>query len=170
MMSPELRERLDALTSVGWNVSRLTKPVPLPETIVDRYAWVSRDVLDFVSEIEEAGNAKNVSDQKAWFLSPGDFAGTSGKAFAWNEWELLGLDAAEDDDEWKGEVTAFWDQHFPILTSLKSGYAYFAIERENNGIVVGEEPEFEAVTPVAASVSDLLQMIAARSKVLEPWL
>ena len=54
--------------------------------------------------------------------------------------------------------------------SLKSGYAYFAIKRTNNTVVVGEEPQFEETSPLAASLSELLEMIAARSSVLEPWL
>ena len=165
-MTPELASQLEALRSVGWKIARLDRNAPLPSTVAQRYAWAPCGVMDFVAGIGEAMSP----DDKAWILSAVDYAGTSEKAFAWNEWELIELSAAEDDDSWKSEVTHFWDQHLPILMSLKDGYAYFAIEQTNNTVVVGEEPEFEETTPLAASLSELLEMIAARSRLVERWL
>jgi hypothetical protein len=165
-MTLHLADHLDAMKRVGWRIGRLAERAVLPAAIVSRYAWVPRELLDFVCEIELAASA----DDKAWLLSAGDYAGTSGSAFAWNEWELIGLDAAADDEQWKREVMEFWDRHFPILMSVKSGYAFFAVDRERHAVVVGEEPEFEEVSPLAASVTELLKMISGRSSRLERWL
>jgi len=164
-MSQGLREHLDALERVGWKVIRREKKASLPDAILERYGWVARGALDLVCEIEVAESA----DQKAWILSAGDYSGTSGSAFAWNEWELLSLNAAEDDEDWKAQISEFWDEHFPLFMSVKSGYAYFAIERQGGAVVVGEEPDFGEASPLAASVAELLQMIAARDPRLERW-
>jgi hypothetical protein len=164
-MNEQIRDRLLALRQVGWKVALSTTRAPLPSLIVERYPWVPPEVLDAVAEIHDACSA----DDKAWILSASDYAGASGSAFAWNEWERVTLTAAGEDDPWKEEIRVFWDRHFPLLLSVKSGYAYFAIERDTSFIVVGEEPEFEATALVADSLAELLRMIGARSAKVERW-
>lgn len=41
------------------------------------------------------------SDETTWFLCAEDFAVQSDEGFQWNEWEIVGLGSAEDDEEWK---------------------------------------------------------------------
>src|SRR5262249_18478895 len=136
-MSEELFMRLGRLERVGWKVKRLARSCALPRAIIERYAWLPREILDLVSAIDVAHSA----DERAWVLSASDTCGTSASAFAWNEWERLSLAAAGDDDSWKHEITSFWDGNFPLVMSVRSGYAYFAIERSEHAVVVGEEPE-----------------------------
>ena len=162
-MTPELAIQLDALRDVGWRIARLDRAAVLPPTIAERYEWAPPMLLDFVAGISEATSP----DEKAWLLSASDYAGTSQKAFAWNEWELIALSAAEDDESWKSEITQFWDQHLPFLMSLKSGYAYFAIERTNNTVVVGEEPSSRrraaGGVPVGVAGDDRCPQFGARA-------
>jgi hypothetical protein len=80
-------------------------------------------------------------DEKAWLLTEADFAGTSGSAYAWNEWEQQSLEAAGSDEAWKATIVSFWDDHLSILFSTRSGYAFFALEKDGLGVVYGEKPE-----------------------------
>ena len=60
---------------------------------------------------------------------------------------------------WTAEITAFWDRHFPIISSVWSGYEYHAVcvDRHHFGQVVqGFEPGFEETTLVAASFDEFL--------------
>ena len=68
-------------------------------------------------------------DETGWFLCIDDFNGTSDSAYTWNEFEQISLQAAEDshDEEWKRSIIQFWDDHLPIFLSVRSGYAYYAI-------------------------------------------
>lgn len=69
---------------------------------------------------------------------------------------------AEGDEEWKREIVEFWDQHIPIIFSVKNGYAYYAINVGNKfgTIVYGIEPEFEEVELIATTFKEFLDGIA----------
>ena len=82
-----------------------------------------------------------------------------GKAWQWNEWELLSLEAAGNDAAWKDEIRKFWDGHLPVFLSLESGYAYYAISIKEGSIVYGSEPEFEECKIVADSYEDFMKKI-----------
>ena len=89
-----------------------------------------------------------------------DYYEQSENAFQWNEWERISLESAEDDEEWKKEISAFWDVHFPIAMSVKDGYSYYAMSMENGAIVYGCEPEFEECETVAECFDDFMEKIA----------
>ena len=80
-------------------------------------------------------------DERAWFLCSEDYDMQGDKAWQWNEWELLSLEAAENDAAWKDEIRKFWDGHLPVFLSLEGGYAYYAISIKEGSIVYGSEPE-----------------------------
>ena len=100
-------------------------------------------------------------DEKTCFLCCDEYNGVSNLAFKWNEFELLSLEVAQDDNEWKEEIKKWWDGKFPIIISVKNGYLFYAIDmKENVGKVVrGEEPEFEETEIVAESFYDFLELI-----------
>ena len=165
-MNENLLTRLDRLKGAGWKIELLSRSTELPAPIIERYGWLAQEVLDLVSTIRAAVNA----DETAWILSTADYHGTSASAFAWNEWERLSLSAADDDEKWKGEIRGFWDRNFPLVMSVKSGYAYFAVERATSAVVVGEEPQFEEPHRIATSVSEFFQMITKTDPGLSLWL
>lgn len=94
-------------------------------------------------------------DENCWFLSIDDYSALAQDAFAWNEFEILSLDASSSDDE-RAMITTFWSRHVPILLSVRDGYSYLAV-RDDGVIIHGEEPEFEQTTLVAASLDELLR-------------
>jgi hypothetical protein len=53
--------------------------------------------------------------------------------------------------------------------SVKSGYAYFALQSDSLKVVCGEEPEFEATGEVASSFGEFLQMLVAEHQRLVRW-
>ncbi len=99
------------------------------------------------------------SDEKLWLLTVQDFCGETNSMFAWNEWELQSIEAAEDDDDWIKQIRSFWDRHLPLAHSVEDGYAYFALKPDHS-IVFGREPEFEETEPVAAIFSQFLEGLA----------
>ena len=56
-------------------------------------------------------------------------------------------------------IKQFWDSHLPVMMSVKSGYAYLALEQETLRVVEGHEPEFEKTSVIAPSMVDFLQLI-----------
>lgn len=73
----------------------------------------------------------------------------------------MSLEVAEDDQEWKEEITAWWDKHLPIIMSVDDGYSFYAIDLTDakECIVKGYEPEFEEVEKVADSIEEFLDLI-----------
>ena len=70
------------------------------------------------------------------------------------------------DDSLADEITAFWNSHFPIIMSVRDGYAYYAISIPDGGVVYGFEPEFEACKTVSASFEDFLRKVMEGAIVL----
>ncbi|WP_394847464.1 hypothetical protein LZC95_08360 [Pendulispora brunnea] len=150
-------------------MKHLAAPQGLPLAITARYKWLPPDVAALMESLEEVASP----DDKSWLLTVNDFSGASPSAYAWNEWEVQSLAGAAAADQDQGRATRienFWAQHFPIVMSLKSGYAYFAIESESLEIVVGEEPEFEEVSKVASNISDFLEMILRQDLKIARWI
>ena len=108
----------------------------------------------------------NQSDT-TWFNRIADFNETNDENdFKWNEFEILSLDAFDGDVENQQVVKNFWNQHVPIILSVKNGYAYFAlhVSEENFGkIYYGQEPEFEETELVSDSFSAFIEAIQKRS-------
>jgi hypothetical protein len=166
-MKQAYKGMLEELRRRNWKVRLRKKPTPLPDDITARYPWIPSHIREFMEETD----AVESPDDKSWFLTSADFSGESQAAFSWNQWELDSLDAAEDDSELQAEIRSFWAEHFPILMSVKSGYAYFAIRRQDLAIVQGEEPEYEeSVDDVTDSFSEFMQMVALGDPRLERWI
>ena len=102
------------------------------------------------------------SDERVWFLCADDYDIQGDKAWQWNEWELLGLEAAGNDAVWSCSIQRFWDEHLPIILSLESGYAYYAISMKDDSIVYGREPEFEECRTVAGSFEDFMKKVMSK--------
>lgn len=105
----------------------------LPEQLKIRYPVLPRELTEFLAGLAVCSNA----EQTAWFLCQADFEGQAASAWRWNEFELMALDGAETERE-KSEITKFWDMHLPILLSVSTGYAFFAVcvASERSGQVV----------------------------------
>lgn len=147
------------LARTGWTIEWADSPVSLPKAILDRYPRLPDSISAFLCSLRVATNA----DETAWLLCGSDYAGVSAAAFRWNEFELLALAAAEGDSDWQREIRSFWDRHFPIVLSVKKGYAYFALRLDGpdgGSVVHGYEPEFEETEVVASSFSEFLLAVA----------
>jgi hypothetical protein len=163
--TPLIAQYVSALERAGWTVKLLPARRSLPSDLLARYPQLPADVRAFVESLSEAYS----SDEQSWILTASDFHGDSSSAYAWNEWERQSLSAAEGDGQWMARITEFWDRHFPFLMSVKSGYAYFAIERESLAVVVGEEPEYEETQQLAPSLAEVLELIGVRDPRVTRW-
>jgi hypothetical protein len=130
----------------------------LPLELTKRYTIIPKEYLEFLKNIEACISP----DEKTWFLDINDFSNNSDSAYKWNEIEEMCVLEAEGDEEWKREIVEFWDQHIPIIFSVKNGYAYYAINVGNKfgTIVYGIEPEFEEVELIATTFKEFLDGIA----------
>ena len=143
----------------GWNIEwNEIKGNYLPETITNRYRNIPKQWLEFISSIKRLVSA----DETMWFLCAEDFTAKSNEAFQWNEWELISLGSAEGDAEWQNEISQFWDNHLPIVMSLRGSYSYYAIAIKDGSIVHGSEPEFEECEIVADSFMDFMGKIVKK--------
>src|SRR5688572_19191223 len=89
-----LTKLLEDLKDKGWHVRSSLSPVQLPDDVAQRYPVLPQDYREFLRQVEACISP----DETVWFLCVSDFRGTSESAFAWNEWERISLDAAEEDD------------------------------------------------------------------------
>lgn len=138
----------------GWS-AELEPKTPLTNVITDRYHNIPELWLQFVGTVNELVSG----DEMVWFLCAEDYNISFCHAWRWNEWEELSLKAAEGDEDWSNEIRAFWDDHLPIILSLRDGYAYYAISMEDGSVVYGTEPEFEECEQVAGSFAEFLERI-----------
>jgi hypothetical protein len=165
-MDKKQAELLEQLRKLGWRINASPARRALPGAVTDRYPWMPTDYRALVEEMAMVCSP----DEKAWFLTEADFAGTSGSAYAWNEWEQQSLEAAGSDEAWKAAIVSFWDNHLSILFSTRSGYAFFALEKDGLGVVYGEEPEYEETTPIAGSLTEFLRMVVDKHPQLARFL
>lgn len=150
-------ELLACLKNQGWKIEmNMENGCVLPDEISSRYKNIAPHWYDLISGL----NVLMSEDETTWFLCCKDFCEQGENAFQWNEWEKISLESAEDDEEWKKEISAFWDTHFPIVMSVKDGYSYYAMSMEDGAIVYGCEPEFEECETVAECFDDFMKKIA----------
>lgn len=161
-MNQSLESRLNALKQAGWQFQRASAPQSLPAFFLARYDWLPMSIQDFLTHVDLVVS----SDEKAWFITRMEIAGDSDSAFAWNEWERESLRVAEDDQEWQKEIVAFWDDHCPLVLSVKNGYSHLSICRDGLAIVGGSAPEIEDVEVVAESWEQLFEQIAVNDRML----
>lgn len=143
----------------GWNIEwNETQTEYLPAPIVNRYGKIPKEWLDFIKSVK----CMISPDETMWFLCVEDFAIQNNKAFQWNEWELISLESAENNMEWKNKIERFWKNHLPIVMSVKDCYSYYAIDIKDGSIVYGEEPEFEECKIIAGSFTNFIEKILNR--------
>lgn len=147
---------LTYMKKCGWNIEMQEKQgVDLPEAVKSRYEHIPAMWFKLITTVQRIVS----SDETTWFLCEDDYDSQGDKAFQWNEWELISLENIEDDAEWKNEIKEFWNNHLPIILSVKDGYSYYAISMQDGSIVKGSEPEFEECESVADSFEDLMKKI-----------
>jgi hypothetical protein len=158
-------EQVVALERRGFAVKRASSPLSLPRAVQKRYEWVPPDLQRFTESHVEIVTP----DERAWFVTEAEFAGRAASAFVWDEFERMSLSAANGDAALLATVKAFWTSHFPLMLSVKSGYAFFALERGTMHVVVGEESEFEQVNVIANTFDEFLTLLTSGSEVLQRW-
>ncbi len=162
-MANRYRSALAGLT--GWKSELLTGREPLPSHVLSRYPGIPEDYLEFVESTKSVVAPGDI----AWLVTTRVFAGKAGVAYAWNEWEQQSIEAAEGHPSLSVAVHDFWDKHLPVLMSVKSGYAYFALNLDSLQVVCGEEPEYEEPIILASSLEEMFRMCATRSPRLARW-
>lgn len=136
----------------SWNKEPANEPKALPQTVIDRYKNIPADWVNFISCYHSILN----NEENMWFLTSDNFIeGT----WRYNEFEIMSLEAAEDDEEWTESIKLFWDNNLPVIMSVGGDYQYYAIEISSGKIVQGCEPEFEEVEYVADSFAQFLEKI-----------
>jgi hypothetical protein len=75
----------------------------LPPEVSARHPKLPAAFIKFLGGVASCEN----DNQTAWFLCEADYAGTSGAAFRWDEWERMSLEAAGDDRHLATAVRAF---------------------------------------------------------------
>lgn len=137
----------------NWKITKQTKN--LPSDILERYSNIPESWLSF---IEGYGSIMN-DKENIWFLTVENFYPKSEDEWRYNEFELISLDTADEDEDFISEITNFWNNHIPIIMSVGNGYEYYAIELDSGNIVSGFEPEFEEAETIAESFDEFLEMI-----------
>jgi hypothetical protein len=165
-ISEEFTDLLNYLQGAGWAVRLRSSPLVIPEGMSPRYDWVPSDLREFIGSTETILSP----DETSWVITGGVLSGTSGLAYAWNEWELDSLEAANGDLEWQQRIRGFWDLHFPVIMSVKTGYAFIGIRAGDGSIVCGADPEFEETTVVASSLSEFIRNLRTGDPQLSPWI
>lgn len=139
----------------GWKVQKAVQPGKLPQQVLDRYETLPGEYIEFFAEFDVLSDSQDT----CWFLCHGDYEAPERVAFPPDAWERLSLEAAGSDEEWAGEIKAFWDVHLPFLFRVKDGYEYYAIDMVDGVIVNGCGPEFEEVKVVAPTFEKFLQKV-----------
>ncbi|WP_342556157.1 SMI1/KNR4 family protein [Paenibacillus sp. FSL R7-0652] len=152
----------------GWMVTLKSEPeLHLNQQWIARYKIIPDEYASFLRLVSQCMS----TSEQTWFLCEADYNNSSNSEFHWNEYELISLEAAANDDVWKSEITSWWDQHLPIMMSVHDGYSYYAIDlsSETGAVVRGEEPEFEEVTKVAEDFPHFLQLMMSGSIAAEDF-
>lgn len=157
----ELRER-------GWVIRESETLNSLPENVRARYPAILPEVENFLGRLELCHNR----EENAWFLTPADFQKTDDDGgFRWNEYELMGLEGAENNPELQAQVRSFWNQHLPIMMAVHSDYDYLAVrlaEPNFGSIVHGAALEWENPSTVAGSFQEFMVRFAEEAVSSEP--
>lgn len=152
MEKNDLTMFLAILEEKKWKIEYETEAITLPELFEKRYPKIPESYQSFLSKVKFCSNA----NETVWFNCISDFNGTSDSAFTWNEFEKQSLESADDSDL-KKTIQSFWDDHIPFLISVKSGYAYLALNIQSGKIVFGEEPEYEETEEIYESFNQFIK-------------
>ncbi|OAB26873.1 glucan biosynthesis protein, partial [Paenibacillus macquariensis] len=113
----------------GWDITDKSEyELNLNDSIASRYKEIPEGYLDFLKRVKEC----ITPSEKTWFICEDEYNNNSDSAFKWNEFEVLSLEAAENDEKWKSEITSWWDKYLPIVMSVDDGYSFYAIDLTND--------------------------------------
>ena len=151
-------EFIDKLESKGWNVQRNQVDADYSQNeVAGKLDKSPVELKQFINSFNLLANPED----NIWFLSLQDYLKeNNGDGFAWNEFELQSLEAAEDEEE-IAAIKAFWNAHLPFMLSVKNGYAYCAVVldgADKGKIVIGNEPMYEETTVVAAVLNEFFDV------------
>ncbi|WP_036660999.1 MULTISPECIES: SMI1/KNR4 family protein [unclassified Paenibacillus] len=161
-MNDKINEFMIWAEENGWTITKNEDhQLHLAGSLLSRYKEIPNDYLEFLSVVKRC----ITPDEKTWFLCEDEYNNRSEAEFKWNEFEMLSLEAARDDELWKSEITAWWDSYLPIVMSVDGGYSFYAIDLTNDigAIVRGYEPEFEEVEQAAHNLEEFLELIMSNS-------
>ena len=147
-------EIIETLIANGWNYSE-AKDDPNNETHFPEK--IPQAIKDFWKKFEKLSSPSEV----AWFFSYWDYLEMSDSAFAWNEFELNGMECAVTEDQ-KELVVKFWKNHFPFAMSVKDDYKYLAIgiNQKNLGqIFIGENSDEDEITLISKNMDEFLMLV-----------
>lgn len=91
---------IEAFKNRGFVVEERTEANELSSDFLQRYNNLPADYLKFLDEFQLITN----KDDNAWFNSIEDFNEESDSEFRWNEYEIMSLEALEDDEEACNEI------------------------------------------------------------------
>lgn len=161
-MNNKINEFITWAKEYGWTITlNQARNLNLSDSIISRYKAIPNEYISFLSVVKQCATP----NEKTWFLCEDEYNNRSDDAFKWNEFELLSLESAMDNEIWRSEITAWWDNYLPIVISVDDGYTFYAIDLNHDigAIVRGYEPEFEEVEKVANHLDDFLALIMTNS-------
>ncbi|MED4454767.1 SMI1/KNR4 family protein [Metabacillus fastidiosus] len=152
-----MKKFIDWAKESGWTIVFKSENQLNLESIVTRYKNIPDEYLEFLKMIKQC----ITPSEKTWFICEDEYNNDLDIALKWNEFELISLEAAGEDNEWKSDITLWWDKYLPIVMSVDGGYSFYAIDLTNDigAIVHGYEPEFEEVEKVAENLDGLFELI-----------
>jgi SMI1 / KNR4 family (SUKH-1) len=164
MTNEQLDAFLELLMIEGWKI-QLREPCDgnLNESFYRRYPRIPEDYTKFLQRVASCVNA----DDTVWFCCTDDYNGTSPAAFAWDEFERMGLEGAREDAQKADQIREFWDQHLPFMLSVSGDYACLSlcVSGDAYGSVVDcYEPDFEGFSEVAATFDEFVRFYIAALK------
>ncbi len=158
---------VDKLRNVGFCVDEYLESSKR-EISNNLYNIIPKDYLEFLKSFESIHNP----EETVWFNSINDFNEKSNSDFKWNEFENLSREWSEDDEEELKIIDKFWNEHIPILMSVKNQYEFLAINitKSNYGkIFHGKEPEFENVSEYCKDFNELISLFE-KSEIKRYWI
>src|SRR5215469_7189507 len=125
-MESKIEKFLDWAEDHRWKVRRYAGDTEIPAAILSRYENIPEEYLRFLRKTALLATP----DETGWFNCRPDFEGASDSAFRWNEFEIISLQAAGHDEARRQDIRKFWDTNLPAFLSVKSGYAFHAINTD----------------------------------------
>lgn len=159
MNDKNLKNLLGKLIKKEWSIEiyENEKVLLLNDDFRERYPFLPTDFKEFLCHVKNAQS----SDSECWFICEDDYNSPNiPDSFNWNFCEMLSIEGAAKDKIWVNEIKEFWNQHLPIMFSIKNGYSYFSIGVAPNNfgkIFHGYEPLFEEPTIVCDSFQEFIK-------------
>ncbi|MCR5607530.1 MAG: SMI1/KNR4 family protein [Lachnospiraceae bacterium] len=149
---------IDYLVKNGWKFTiEYNESVMLNNDFVHKKKLENLSYYLFIKKYKELYN----NDATIWFNCIDDYNENTESAFAWNEFELLSLENALDNEQ-HNTIKEWWKKIIPIIISVKDGYyKYYAISIGDNfgKVIMGHEPEFEEVDVIAENFEDFIEKV-----------